>query len=479
MAQVGALEAAAAANSGLGDVKKPNSEAGILLELACSLLYKPTAGNSCPTTVYVGTFTVANIEDLNRLKFVSQINGSLVVSMGPESTVDFDSTVANNLVRITGQLLVEDNGVLESITFENLEVVEQSVTISSNPELKHISLPKLKRVGADFDVKSNQKLEVVATPVLSEINADLTVSSNPKLEEFATPALAVINGTVNFQGNNGPASDPPRLATRLDLKSLRRPLNRDVIKFATELMCPFETIPFPLDSSQFSQLFSANMILQVPKTGTYKIVATGGAGGDVNARRQPCNIQAQDCYSLKTGYPASTVTMTIMLQANDTLVATVGRKGNGADGFYSGGNGGGATFVSRNGWSDILAVGAGGAGASNLYCSSQMGNAGSTSSSLPAGGFRCSGDTCSTSIASYVAADVTAPSADKWKPGSADVSRGAPMHRQNSYCSGGGAGYVGGNKFQGGAPYVHSDAMTSSIASGHAGQGLLNIEFVE
>lgn len=479
------LETAAVSDSGRDGAGNPDSEAGVLLELSCSLLNRPTAGNSCPTTVYVGTFTIASIEDLDRLRFVSQINGSLIVSMGTESAVEFDSTIANNLVRITGRLYVNGNGLLESIIFENLEVVEQSVTISTNPELKKINLPKLERVGADFDVKSNRKLEAVATPVLSEINADLTVSSNPKLEEFSTPALAIINGTLNFQGSSDLTSDPPRPATRLDLRSLRRPSEStsDVIKFA-ELMCPLENLKFPFSYAEFSNSFGANMILQVQKTGTYKIIAAGGAGGNINGKDPNMYGGAyQGEPYQRTGYPASTVTMSIVLQANDTLVATVGMQGGTAGGFWSSGNGGGATFISRNGWSDILAVGAGGAGASHLYCSSEMGSGGTSSASLPTGGFTCAAahgvEICTTSVASFVAADVTAASVSQWTPGSNLVARGAPHHRQDKQCSGGGAGYLGGAKFQGGAPYVHSDALTSSITSGHTGQGLLSIEFLE
>lgn len=226
------------------------------------------------------------------------------------------------------------------------------------------------------------------------------------------------------------------------------------------------------------------MILQVQKTGTYKIVAAGASGGGLTGAIQTTPPAYN--YPAVEGGSGSVVTMTVKLQANDTIIATVGKTGVSGSAVRSNSGGGGATVVSKNGWYDILAVGAGGAGRcpprqSTARCAStpaNFGDGGLTSSTLPAGSYS-SGQYMQGLPASFFTAPTDAPSARDWIPGSEVPGRG-PECRYSSFfgCSGGGAGYIGGAPFQGGAPFVHADALSSTIAACD-GEGYLNIEFVD
>lgn len=127
----------------------------------------------------------------------------------------------SDLVNVTKQLLIFDNGNNMDITMNKLELaaeiqisnaknfevpalerVTKSLKFTSNPELKSLSFPNLTKVDESIAFVDMNKLTNISFPVLETIGGGLTIQNNTKLLAINDlPKLETVGGAISLRGN--------------------------------------------------------------------------------------------------------------------------------------------------------------------------------------------------------------------------------------------------------------------------------------
>ena len=129
---------------------------------------------------------------------------------------------------VTGDVVVEFNDLLESISLAKLAKIGGSLIIKANKKLQltKVDLPKLADVGQDVRVESNDVLESITLPGLANVGADFVVLTNKKLTKLDVPTLAHVAKDLRVESNDvlESLSGLPELAK---IGSLIKPGTRD------------------------------------------------------------------------------------------------------------------------------------------------------------------------------------------------------------------------------------------------------------
>ena len=102
---------------------------------------------------------------------------------------------------VTGDVDIESNDLLESISLPNLARIGGKLRIINNKKLTRVDLPKLTNVTASMTVESNDHLESISAPELVKIGADLFVKANKKLAKVDLPKLQTVTGRLETLKN--------------------------------------------------------------------------------------------------------------------------------------------------------------------------------------------------------------------------------------------------------------------------------------
>ena len=164
-------------------------------------------------TTYTGNITVRTQASVNALRNTlagkTRINGNLTIgyifSRGyfTQSNIT-DLSPLGNIVRITGNLRIEQNGSLDSLTDLNTLQSIGSFEVYSNRELTDVGyFSSLQSIGGDFRVSGNRELtDVGYFSSLQSIGGDFRVSGNRELTDVGYfSSLQSIGGDFRVSGN--------------------------------------------------------------------------------------------------------------------------------------------------------------------------------------------------------------------------------------------------------------------------------------
>ncbi|EEU45146.1 uncharacterized protein NECHADRAFT_61287 [Fusarium vanettenii 77-13-4] len=127
----------------------------------------------------------------------------------------------SDLVNVTKELLIFDNGNNMDITMNKLEVVAEvqisnaknfevpalervtkSLKFTSNPELKSLAFPNLTKVSETISFVDMNKLTNISFPALETIGGGLAIENNTKLIAIDDlPKLKTVYGGISLRGN--------------------------------------------------------------------------------------------------------------------------------------------------------------------------------------------------------------------------------------------------------------------------------------
>lgn len=129
------------------------------------------------------------------------------------------TTFMSDLVNITTELIINNNGnnmeismpkleaakeiqIANTKAFEVplLEIVEGSLKLDRNPEMTSFIAPNLTKVTNAVSFINNKKLANVSIPLLKEISGDLTVVNNTELVDVSFPSVETVRGGIKLGG---------------------------------------------------------------------------------------------------------------------------------------------------------------------------------------------------------------------------------------------------------------------------------------
>ncbi|KAF7563014.1 hypothetical protein G7046_g1105 [Stylonectria norvegica] len=155
--------------------------------------------------------------------FISDLSGFSVATVenfqidNNKKMMTFDS----DLVNITGQLIVNNNGNNMQISMSKLEMaaeiqisnvksflapalelVTESIKFDTNPELTSFAAPNLTKITDDVSFINNKKLVNVSMPLLTSISGGFTIQNNTAMTEIdGFEKLQTVSGAINLRGD--------------------------------------------------------------------------------------------------------------------------------------------------------------------------------------------------------------------------------------------------------------------------------------
>ena len=166
--------------------------------------------NRIKQRTYLGDITVSTQAELNALFTtlisIDTIDGDLTIgSTDTGSTSDItDLTPLGNIVHITGNLIIEQNGELvnqKSLT--NLQTIGGHFSVSNNARLTALNFSKLQTIGGYFSISNNGGLTAFDFSKLQTIGGYFQVNDNDGLTAFDFFKLETIEGYFAVQNNDG------------------------------------------------------------------------------------------------------------------------------------------------------------------------------------------------------------------------------------------------------------------------------------
>ncbi|KAM6507628.1 cell wall protein Ecm33, variant 2 [Fusarium solani] len=155
--------------------------------------------------------------------YLSDLSGLSVASVDSFQIDNNRKITAFNsdLVNVTKELLIFDNGNNMDITMNKLELaaevqisnaknfevpalerVTKSLKFTSNPELKSLTFPNLTKVSETISFVDMNKLTNISFPVLETIGGGLAIENNTKLLAIDDlPKLKTVYGGISLRGN--------------------------------------------------------------------------------------------------------------------------------------------------------------------------------------------------------------------------------------------------------------------------------------
>ena len=159
---------------------------------------------------YLGDITVATQAAVNALRTTlistDTIDGDLTIGYTDTgSTSDItDLTPLGNIVHITGNLIIQQNGQLvrqKSLT--NLQTIGGYFSVSNNDRLIALNFSKLQTIGGYFSVSNNARLTAFDFSKLQTIGGYFQMNDNARLTAFNFSKLQTIEGYFQvFQNAN-------------------------------------------------------------------------------------------------------------------------------------------------------------------------------------------------------------------------------------------------------------------------------------
>ncbi len=136
-----------------------------------------------------------NFDDYSHLELpnLERIRGNLVVD--PNSRVT--SMSLPKLERIQGGLMLMEGRHLNTIEAPKLHTVDNSVTIS-NSSLESVAFNALRRIGGALFLANNQNVSTVELPRLQNIAEGMKVMGNGRLQTLSLPQLEEIGAELEF-----------------------------------------------------------------------------------------------------------------------------------------------------------------------------------------------------------------------------------------------------------------------------------------
>ena len=166
--------------------------------------------NRIKQRTYLGDITVSTQAELNALFTtlisIDTIDGDLTIgSTDTGSTSDItDLTILGNIVHITGNLIIEQNGELvnqKSLT--NLQTIGGYFQVNDNARLTALNFSKLETIGGYFSISNNARLTAFDFSKLQTIGGYFQVNDNDGLTAFDFSKLETIEGYFAVQNNDG------------------------------------------------------------------------------------------------------------------------------------------------------------------------------------------------------------------------------------------------------------------------------------
>ncbi|KAH7011567.1 hypothetical protein EDB80DRAFT_876228 [Ilyonectria destructans] len=131
--------------------------------------------------------------------FISDLSG-LSVATVENFQIDNNkrmTTFDSDLVNITGQLIINNNGNNMDITMDKLELAAE-IQISN---VKSFSVPALTKITASIKFDKNPEFKTFNAPNVTEITNDVSFINNKKLTNVSMPLLTKIQGGFTIQNN--------------------------------------------------------------------------------------------------------------------------------------------------------------------------------------------------------------------------------------------------------------------------------------
>lgn len=155
--------------------------------------------------------------------FISDLSGLSVATVenfqidNNKRMTKFDS----DLVNITGQLIINNNGKNFQITMDKLELaaeiqisnvksfsapaltqITKSIKFDKNPEFQTFSAPNVTEITNDVSFINNKKLTNVSMPLLKKIEGGFTIQNNTAMETIdGFPKLQSVSGGIILRGS--------------------------------------------------------------------------------------------------------------------------------------------------------------------------------------------------------------------------------------------------------------------------------------
>ncbi|CAM1500762.1 Fc.00g099240.m01.CDS01 [Cosmosporella sp. VM-42] len=127
----------------------------------------------------------------------------------------------SDLVNITGQLIINNNGNNMAVTMNQLEIaseiqisnvksfkvpalmsVTESIKLDKNPELTSFSANNLTKITNDVSFINNKKLANISMPLLKSISGGFTIQNNTEIENIdGFPKLETVSGGIILRGD--------------------------------------------------------------------------------------------------------------------------------------------------------------------------------------------------------------------------------------------------------------------------------------
>ena len=212
------------------------------------------------------SYIVATAEDLAALRYCIEITGDLEIS---------DTAITNTddlllLSTLGGDLIIEDNDTLVSVTLDELVNVSGSVRIFSNEVLDSISMEKITQTGDSFGLQMNDNLTAInGLNSLTSVGHDFYVMGNNLVEHVHANNIVSVGGMVNIWGD---------AITSIEMTSLDEVLEYiNISSNANLVSIDFERLTYV--GSQFN-VNSAHLLesLNIPnlvETNGFKVNGTG------------------------------------------------------------------------------------------------------------------------------------------------------------------------------------------------------------
>ncbi|KAK7431698.1 cell wall protein Ecm33 [Neonectria magnoliae] len=155
--------------------------------------------------------------------FISDLSG-LSVATVENFQIDNNkrmTTFDSDLVNITGQLIINNNGNNMEITMDKLELaaeiqisnvksfsapaltkITKSIKFDKNPEFKTFFAPNVTSITNDVSFINNKKLTNVSMPLLEKIQGGFTIQNNTAMETIdGFPLLESVSGGIILRGS--------------------------------------------------------------------------------------------------------------------------------------------------------------------------------------------------------------------------------------------------------------------------------------
>ena len=158
------------------------------------------------STFYKGDITLRNQAEVN--EFISNttlILGNLTIGSAFTRSNITDLMPLSNIIDITGNLIIRNNGQLDSINdLNNLQTIVGYFSVYGNAELTTLGFSNLQSIGGYFNVNNNNSLTDLGDfSVLQSIGGFFEVGGNNELTDLGDfSALQTIGGHFNVNNNN-------------------------------------------------------------------------------------------------------------------------------------------------------------------------------------------------------------------------------------------------------------------------------------